>query len=261
MKVILVTGASSGIGKEFARQFAYRGYNLFLVARREELLKQIKEEFEEEYEVSVYYLACDIAKDPKQVYDVCKERGHEVTVLINNAGFGDYLSFVNADLKKLQDMVDLNAKALMSLTYYFVKDMKENGYGHIINTGSVASFMPGPYMAVYYATKAFVMSFSMALREELKEYNIKVSVLCPGPTKSDFWNVADAGNTAMNTSVFSRTVTDVAKTGYSLFESGKAYAIDGFLNKTLIAFARHLPLEYCARAVGFVQRKVKGKAG
>lgn len=260
MKIILITGASSGIGKEFARQFAYRGYDLLLVARREELLKEICEEFKEEYKIHVDYLACDIASDPKRVYDYCHEKDYEVSVLINNAGYGDYTSFINADLEKLQKMVDLNDKALMSLTYYFVKDMKEAGYGHIINTGSVASFLPGPYMAVYYATKAFVMSFSLALREELKDFNIKVSVLCPGPVKSEFWDVADAGNTAMNHSVFSRTTTDAAKTGYSLFETGKAFAIDGAFNNILIRCARHLPLEYCAKAVGFVQKKVKGKA-
>ena len=261
MSVILITGASSGIGKEFARQFASRGYDLLLVARREELLKQISEEFEEAYHVKADYLSCDIAKDPKRVYDYCQEKGIEVSVLINNAGFGDYVSFANADLRKLEDMVDLNAKALMSLTYYFIQDMKKAGYGHIINTGSVASFLPGPYMAVYYATKAFVMSFSLALREELKDDNIKVSVLCPGPVKSDFWNVADPGNDAMKASVFSRTVTDVAKTGYELFESGRAYVIDGGLNRFLIRFARHMPLEYCARAVAMVQKKMKGKAG
>lgn len=260
MKIILITGASSGIGKEFARQFAYRGYDLLLVARREELLKEICEEFKEEYKIHVDYLVCDIASDPKRVYDYCHEKDYEVSVLINNAGYGDYTSFINADLEKLQKMVDLNDKALMSLTYYFVKDMKEAGYGHIINTGSVASFLPGPYMAVYYATKAFVMSFSLALREELKDFNIKVSVLCPGPVKSEFWDVADAGNTAMNHSVFSRTTTDAAKTGYSLFETGKAFAIDGAFNNILIRCARHLPLEYCAKAVGFVQKKVKGKA-
>ena len=260
MKTVLITGASGGIGKEFARQFAYRGYNVFLVARREELLQQIKEEFIEEYRVNVDYLACDIAKDPESVYRCCKEKGLDVTVLVNNAGYGDYTSFANADLDKLLGMIDLNNKALVALTHYFVKDMKKMGYGQIINVGSVASFMPGPYMAVYYASKAFVMSFSMALREELKEDGIKVSVLCPGPVSSGFWDVADAGNTAMSKSPFTRTPTEAAVTGYSLFESGKPYAVDGTLNRFMVGLARHLPLEVAARVVGFVQKKVKGKA-
>lgn len=260
MRTVLVTGASGGIGKEFARQFAYRGYNVVLVARREELLKQIRDEFEEEYKVNVEYLACDIAKDPEAVYRFCKEKGLDVTVLVNNAGYGDYTSFANADLDKLLGMIDLNDRALVALTHYFVKDMKKFGYGQIINVGSVASFMPGPYMAVYYASKAFVMSFSMALREELKNDSIKVSVLCPGPVSSGFWDVADAGNTAMNRSPFTRTPTQAAVTGYSLFESGRAYAVDGRLNRFMVTLARHLPLEVAARAVGFVQKKVKGKA-
>ena len=260
MKTVLVTGASGGIGKEFARQFAYRGYNLFLVARREDVLKQIKEEFEEEYSVQVDYFACDLAKEAKEVYAYAHEHHLEVSVLVNNAGYGDYTCFADADVDKLTGMVDLNDRALVALTRLFVDDMRKEGYGHIINVGSVASFMPGPYMAVYYASKAFVMSFSLALREELKKENIKVSVLCPGPVKSDFWKVADADNTAMNKSPFSRTPTQAAKTGYSLFETGKAYAVDGSLNKTMVFIARHLPLEMCARGVGMIQKKVKGKA-
>lgn len=260
MKYVLITGASSGIGRELAKEFARKGHHLILAARREELLKELKEELETTYQVNVLYFACDIAVDPKALYDFCKTNDLPVSVLVNNAGYGDYGTFLDADIGKLLGMIDLNDRALVALTYYFLKDMKEEGCGHIINTGSVAAFIPGPYMAVYYATKAFVMSFSLALREELKDFNIKVSVLCPGPVKSEFWDVADAGNTAMNHSVFSRTTTDAAKTGYSLFETGKAFAIDGAFNNILIRCARHLPLEYCAKAVGFVQKKVKGKA-
>ena len=259
MKVVLVTGASSGIGKEFARQFAYRGYNLVLVARRAELLQEMKEEFVDEYKINVDCFACDLTNDPKAVYDFCKERDYEVSVLINNAGYGDYGSFIDSDLDKALGMIELNNKALVALTYYFIKDMKAAGYGHVINTGSVASFMPGPYMAVYYATKAFVMSFSMALREELRQDNIKVSVLCPAPTKSDFWKVANGETASVYDNIFARTATDAAKTGYELFTSNKPYAIDGVPYKILIGFVRHMPLELCARAVGFVQSKTKKK--
>ena len=260
MRYILITGASSGIGKEFARQFAYRGYNLVLVARREELLEEIKKDFEEEYHIRVEYLACDIANNPKAVYDFCKDNNYEITTLINNAGYGDYGKFIESDLDKALGMIDLNNKALVSLTYYFIKDMKEAGFGQIINVGSVASFMPGPYMAVYYATKAFVMSFSMALREELRKDNIRVSVLCPAPTKSDFWTVANGETASVYDNVFSRTPTDAAVTGYSLFESDKPYAIDGLSYKIMINVARHLPIEMCARLVGLVQSKTKSKA-
>lgn len=259
MKAVLVTGASSGIGKEFARQFAYRGYNLVLVARRAELLEEMKNEFIDEYKVEVDYLACDLSEDPKAVYDFCKEKDYDISVLINNAGYGDYGSFIDSDLDKALGMIELNNKALVALTYYFIKDMRDSGYGHVINIGSVASFMPGPYMAVYYATKAFVMSFSMALREELRRDNIKVSVLCPAPTKSDFWKVANGETASVYDNVFARTATDAAKTGYELFTSNKPYAIDGLPYKVAINLARHLPLELCARAVGFIQSKTKKK--
>ena len=260
MRAVLVTGASGGIGKEFARQFAFRGYNLFLVARREEELKAIKEDFEEEYKVKVEYFPCDLAKDPKAVYDYAQANDIEVSVLINNAGFGDYKTFANADLDKLMNMIDLNDKALVALSHYFIKDMKQMGYGHIINLGSVASFMPGPYMAVYYASKAFVMSFSLALREELKNDNVKVSVLCPGPVASDFWKRAEGDKSLVGSSLFTRTSTQAAVSGYSLFETGKAYKIDGAFNNLMIRAVRFMPLELAARAVGLVQKKVKGKA-
>ena len=259
MKVVLVTGASSGIGKEFARQFAYRGYNLVLVARRQDLLEEIQNEFVKEYNINIDYLSCDLSENPKQVYDFCKEKNYEVTVLVNNAGYGDYGTFIESDIDKTLGMIDLNNKALVALTYYFIKDMKQLGFGHVINVGSVASFMPGPYMAVYYATKAFVMSFSMALREELRKDNIKVSVLCPAPTKSDFWKVANGETTSVYDNMFARTITDAAKTGYELFETNKAYAIDGYPYKLMISLVRLMPLELSARLMGYLQSKTKKK--
>ena len=260
MKAVLVTGASRGIGKEFARQFAYRGYNLVLVARREDLLEQIKAEFEEEYNIEIACLACDIAADPKAVYDFCKDNAYEISVLVNNAGYGDYGDFIDSDIRKLEGMIDLNNTALITLTYHFIKDMKERGYGHVINVGSVASLIPGPHMAVYYATKAFVMSFSMALREELRKDGIKVSVLCPAPTKSDFWNTAEADTSSDFDQRVFRTTTDAAKTGYMLFETNKPYAIDGLAYRIIIGAARHMPLELCARLVGMIQDRTKKKS-
>lgn len=260
MRVVLITGASSGIGKELARQFAYRGYNLLLVARRADLLKQLADDFISEFGITCDYVATDICENAKQVYDYVIENNYEVTALINNAGFGDYGRFDEADLEKLLNMIDLNNKALVELTYYFIPEMKKLGYGHILNVGSVASFMPGPYMAVYYATKAFVLSFSMSLREELRKDNIKVSVLCPAPTKSAFWKVAGGENAGVIENNFARTSTDAAITGFKLFESGKAYAIDGTFYKIMIEMTRHMPIEMVARIMHFVQSKTKSKA-
>ena len=257
MKYVLITGASSGIGRELAKEFAKKDHDLILVARREELLQELKEELEKEYHVDVVCYACDIAKDPKAVYDFCRSKDLKVSVLVNNAGYGDYGPFIDADLDKLLGMIELNDKALVALTYHFLKDMKEEGYGHIINTGSVASFIPGPYMGVYYATKAFVLSFSLALREELKDKGIHVSVLCPAPTKSPFWSVAGGETTAVYDNILARTAKNAARTGYDLYDSKKAYAIDGPAYKLLIGIARHLPLEVCARVMGFLQSRTK----
>ena len=257
MEIVLITGASSGIGKDLAYEFSKKGYNLLLVSRREELLKELKEELVNEYDIYVDYYACDLVKDSKKLYEYCHQKEYEVTGLVNNAGYGDYGSFIDGDIDKLLGIIDLNNKTLVSLTYYFVKGMKEKGRGNILNVGSVASLIPGPYMAVYYASKAFVMSFSMGLRQELKPYNIKVSVLCPAPTRSDFWKVANGETSSVYDNILARSTKDAAKTGIHLYESNKPYAIDGIPYKIMIAFSRHLPLNLCAKIIGNLQKKTK----
>ncbi len=258
MSTVLITGASSGIGMAMAREFARHGHDLFLVARREEVLKRLCEELEREYRVNAGYLACDLAEDPGNVLKYCHKEGIMIDVLINNAGYGDYRPFIDGDLDKLLEMIDLNDRALTALTYDFVNDMKERGGGQIINVGSVASFFPGPWMAVYYATKAYVMSFSLALREELKDFGVSVSVLCPGPVKSQFWKRADKENSAMEGSAFARSPADAAKTAYRLYETKKAYVVDGALNKVTVFLSGLLPLKRKAGAVGMIQKKMKG---
>lgn len=259
MKRVLITGASSGIGKEFAYSFGSRGFDLALVARRKDELDKIKQRLEEDYTINVETIECDLLLEdsPKKLYDYCLNNNLNIGVLVNNAGYGDYGEFLDADINKLLRMVDLNNKALVSLSYYFGNDMKKEGYGHIINVGSVASFIPGPYMAVYYATKAFVLSFSTSLREELKAYNVRVSTLCPAPTKSPFWDVA--GDDKMANNPFARTSKEAAETGYKLFEDNKAYAIDGKAFKLMINTLRHLPIEYVAKIMAKIQKVSKNK--
>lgn len=257
MKRVLITGASSGIGKEFAYSFGSRGFDLVLVARRQDELNKIKNRLEEDYNILVDTIVCDLSEkeSSKYVYESCKSKGIDVGVLVNNAGFGDYQAFLDSDLDKLLNMIDLNNKSLVSLTYYFAKDMKQEGYGHIINVGSVASFIPGPYMAVYYASKAFVLSFSMSLREELRSSNVRVSTLCPGPTKSPFWD--RAGDDKMENNLLARTSKQAAETGYQLYEYNKAYSIDGSYFKLFIGILKHLPLELSAKIMGIVQKSSK----
>lgn len=254
---VLITGASSGIGKQLALRFAKRGYDLFLVARREELLVSLKEEIENEYHVDCDYLTIDLVNNTRKIYEYTKDKNYSISILVNNAGFGDYSKFLDSDIEKAKAMIDLNNTALVELTYYYAADMKKNGYGHIINVGSVASFMPGPYMAVYYATKSFVMSFSMALREELRKDGVRVSVLCPAPTKSDFWEVANGQTTSVYNNIFARTVENAADTGMEIFDKNKAYEIDGLMYKLAVGLVRHTPLELSARIIGFVQSKTK----
>jgi len=259
MPTVLITGASMGIGEELAKEFAKKKYDLLLVARSEDKLKVLCEQLISEYKIKANYFVCDLSKNPKKVYEYCKDNNFKIDVLVNNAGFGDYGEFIDSDINKNLEIIDVNNKALVELTYYFIKDMKENGYGHIINTGSVASFVSGPYMAVYYASKAFVLSFSMALREELKKDNIKVSTLCPAPTKSAFWNRANGKTSDAYNNIFARSPKDAGKTGIKLFENNKAYSIDGVVYKVLIEVARILPIELTAKMIGYIQRKTKGK--
>lgn len=259
MKTVLITGASSGIGEQLARLYALKGYNEVLVARRGELLNRIKDELMSKYHIDIKCFPCDLAKNPKSVYDYCVDNNIKIDILINNAGYGDYGKFIDADIDKVLGMIELNNKSLVALTYYFVKDMKENGGGHILNVGSVASFVPGPYMAVYYATKSFVLSFSAAIREELRKDKIKVSVLCPAPTKSPFWDVAGSTTTAVYNNYFARTSAQAAKTGIDAIEKNKLYCIDGIIYKIGIILARHLPIGLSARIIGLVQSKTKEK--
>lgn len=260
MGKVLITGASSGIGRKLTDQFAAHGRDLVLCARNEQALAKACEELEQAYKIKASYVACDLAEDCQKVYDFCRKEGHEIDVLVNNAGFGDYGLFDQGDVDKFMDMIDLNDKALVKLTYLFVQDMKKHKSGYILNTGSVAGFLPGPYMAVYYATKAFVMSFSLALRKELKKDGITVSVLCPAPTRSAFWERANGKTTAVYDNVFARSIDDAARTGYRLYEKKKAYAIDGFTYRLLIGLARHLPLDLCAGIVGLIQSKTKSSS-
>lgn len=260
MRRVLITGASSGIGKEFATSFGSRGFDLVLTGRREEELSSLKERLIVDYHIKADYVCADLQKgEAQKIYDFCKEKRIEVGVLVNNAGFGDYGLFINSDIEKQDQMIDLNCKALVDLTYLFLQDMKNSGYGKIINVGSIASFMPGPYMSVYYATKAFVLSFSMALREEVKDLNIDVVTLCPGPTKTSFAKNASASNAKVFDKLVTRDARKVAEYGYKLFSQNIPYGVEGLINKAGAFFGRHLPLSWSAKAVGFVQSKSRKK--
>lgn len=257
MTRVLITGASTGIGRDLAFEFGKHNHSLLLVARSKDKLIDLKKELEKTYKVDVDYFVCDLSNDYESLIKYCKTKKIQVDVLINNAGFGDYGEFINADINKLTNMIDLNNKALIALTYHFVSKMKELGNGFVLNTASVASFVPGPYMATYYATKSFVLSFSLALRQELKKYNIGVSCLCPGPTKTPFWNRAGADIVKSTSSLFARSSSSVSKTAYRIYQKNKPYEIDGLLFRISFWFLRLLPPSLSSKITGLVQSKTK----
>jgi len=184
----LITGASSGLGYEFCKLFAKDGNNLVLVARRKELLDKYASELSAKYGISVRVIAKDLSleKSPDEIFNTLRTENIKLSALINNAGFGYKGSFEEIRLDIDMDMIKVNMLCLVKMTKLFLNDIIESNDGGILNVASTAAFQPGPFMAVYFATKAFVLSFSESLAEELSKTDVIVSTLCPGPTKTEF---------------------------------------------------------------------------
>ena len=258
MNYVLITGASRGIGKEMAYLFASEGYNLLLVARSEDLLDAICKDINAKYKVETRYLALDISKAYKDIYDYCIVNKIIVDILINNAGFGQYGKAIDYNLEVDNRMIDLNIKAVVALSQLFGKLMSTQGQGQILNVASVAAFMSGPYMACYYASKAFVLNYSLALRQELKKDNVKVSVLCPAPTRTNFFEEAGVKPGKLYL-LFSRSSRQAALTGIKCLKRNKAYMIDGMLYKVLVEIMRLLPLTVSTKIMSLVQSGIKAR--
>lgn len=193
--IALVTGASSGIGRDIARELAKRNYNIIAVARNEGALKELKQELESIYKIKVDVHSIDlIDRDAcKRLHEAVKEKYGTIDVLVNDAGFGTCGKFTDTDLDKELRMIDTNIVALHILTKLFLQDMVKENRGHILNVASIAGFMPGPLMATYYSTKSYVVRLTQSIRHELfmKGSKVKISALCPGPVKTNFNKVAD----------------------------------------------------------------------
>jgi uncharacterized protein len=236
----LITGASSGIGLELAKQFAKNKHDLILVARRKEKLDALAQELSDTYKIRVETIEMDLSLPgaAKEVYEEVLSKQLDVDVLVNNAGFGDHGFFTDTDLDKELNMIDLNVKTLVALTKYFVLPMKKRGTGYILNVASTAAFQPGPVMSIYFATKAFVLSFSEAIANELAPQGIFVTALCPGATKTEFEDRAFG-----DSSFFSKTMSaeEVAKIGYNALLKKKRVIIPGFGNKLLAFTVRFSP--------------------
>jgi len=233
-KIALITGASSGIGKELARIHASKNGDLILAARRSEELELLKKELEEKHAIKVWIFVKDLTRKDaaKEVYEFTKSNQLEVDYLFNNAGFGGHGFFVDRPIAKDLEMIDLNVSSLVELSHLFLQDMKRRKAGKILNTASTAGFLPGPLQATYFATKAFVVSFSEALAHELKPHNISVTALCPGPVKTEFEKTA--GMTGGNLFEKAASAKSTAEKGYRAMEKGKVICIsDPVLNVLL----------------------------
>jgi short-subunit dehydrogenase len=253
METVLVTGASSGIGLELARCFAADKSDLILVARSTVALEKLASELREEFSVQVHVLTADLSKpeSSQQIFDELKGRGLAVDVLVNNAGYGLHGEFQNLPLRRQTDMIQVNVAALVELTGLFLPAMIQRKRGGILNVGSVAGYFPGPRMAVYFATKGFVRSFSDGLIEDLRGTGVTVTNLAPGPTATNFSAVARGHYKRSIKSPIMMSATTVAQSGYQGFRRGKAVVIPGASNWMLShVVAKFLPRALIRRFIG-----------
>jgi short-subunit dehydrogenase len=254
-ETVLITGASSGIGLELAKCFATDGCRLILVARNTDALEKLADELRRENKIEAMVLTADLSspQTPKQIFEKLSAQKISVDVLVNNAGFGAHGAFTEMSLPWQLEMLQVNIFALTELTGLFVPGMIERKRGGILNVGSVAGFQPGPGMAVYYATKAFVLSFTEALAEELRGTGLIVSVLCPGPTESNFGNVA-RGKKIRQLNTAKMSAEAVAVHGHRAFRNGKVTAVPGIQNHIFIFLNRIFPRWLPRKIVKFYNR-------
>ena len=249
----LITGATSGIGYELAKLFAQDGYNLIIVARGEDgSLEKVASELKSQYNIQVETIAKDLFKRENAfaVYDEVKAKGIEVDVLVNDAGQGQYGLFTDTDINRELDIIQLNIGSLIILTKQFLKDMVARGEGKILNLSSIASRTPGPWQSVYHGTKAFVQSFTEAIRNENKDTGVTITALLPGVTDTDFFNKADMlDSKAVQDKSKMADPADVAKDGYAALMSNDDKVVYGAKNKMQVAMAAVTPDSMIAEQV------------
>ncbi len=239
----LVTGASGGIGEALARELASKGHSLVLVARSGDALRKLADELAAKHSVVVDIIPADLAVvgAGRALAEIVASKGLTIDVLVNNAGFADFGVFHESDLAKIMQMVQLNIATLTELTHAFLPGMVQRKHGRVLNVASTAAFMPGPLMAVYYATKAYVLSFSEGVHEELKGTGVTVSALCPGPTQSGFQARAAMEDSKLVKGRKIMTAETVAKIGIAAMLKGKPVIVTGFKNQLQALSPKFMP--------------------
>ncbi len=254
-KTALITGATRGIGYELTKLFADDSYNLVLIARSIDKLKEIQKYLSKKHNIDILIIAKDLSVPNAaiEIFNEIEEKQIIIDVLVNNAGIGDFGLFNNEKLLRIYQIMQINIVSLTELTRLFLKGMVDRKEGKILNVSSMAAFQPGPYMAVYYASKAYVQSFSEAIASELKGTGVTVTALCPGPTKSGFQHeVGSEGSNLSKLNLLSSSEY-VAKYGYRALHEGKKVAIPGFVNASLINTLKFIPRKTTIQVVKKLQ--------
>jgi short-subunit dehydrogenase len=255
-ETVLVTGASSGIGRELAHCFARAGHDCVLLARSEDILQDVSDTLETTYDVDAHVLPADLSV-PGIADDIATElqgRGLSVDVLVNNAGFGARGAFADLDSRRQVDMIRVNVTALTALARRLLPGMLDRDRGGVLNVASTAAFQPGPYMSVYYATKAYVLSFSEGLAEEVADTNVTVTCLAPGPTDTAFMDRADLHDTNLFETASHMTSENVAEAGYEAFRDGRTLVVPGWPNKIGAVLVRFTPRPVARMAAAWLNQ-------
>ena len=254
-RTALITGGSGGIGLELAKVLARNDFDVVLVARKRDALEAAAGQLEGKFNVTAHVFAADLRRQdaPQAIFDFLRSENIPVEVLVNNAGFGLGGEFADTDLDRELEMIQVNIAALTQLTKLFLPAMIKRKSGRILNVASTAAFQPGPLMSVYYASKAYVLSFSEALSEELRDSGVTVTALCPGPTKTDFAATAKVGHSRLFTLFGVADAASVAEFGYLAMMQGKRVAIPGIRNKLVAESHRFFPRDLVTKVARMAQ--------
>lgn len=256
MKVTLITGATGGLGKELAKLYAIDNNNLLLSGTSESKLSALKADLTALYpNITIDVVQANLTEKQgwEKVVSYACDNGYTVNNLVNNAGFGDQCDFKDMDIQRQLDMINVNCCALTYFTNAFLPSMLENNEGRILNVGSIASFVPGPYMSTYHATKAYVLSLGEAIAYEIRKSKVRITTLCPGPFDSGF--VDRAGNHYTFSKIKPVSAEKVAKIGYKASKKGKTFVVAGFKNKVTVFLPRFVSRKFSAAVTGKLSKK------